>query len=95
MTALATEHQLLLDKYGECTTVTPCTHMDSLHVNDFGLEMVVFFAGMVLAVVAMEVVRRVRARRAANWYKDYLKSLRNLRKDPTSAGGAHDQNNHR
>jgi len=61
--------------------------------------MVVFFAGMVFAAVAIEVARRVarcvRTRRAANWYKDYLKSLRKLRKDPTSAGGAHDQNNHR
>ena len=54
--------------------------MDALHINDFALEMVVFFVGMVLAVVAMEVARRVRARRAANWYKDYLNSLRKLRK---------------
>lgn len=68
--------------------------MDSLHVNDFALEMVVFFAGMVLAAVAMEVARRVRARRAANWYKDYLKSLRNLRKDQISAGGAYDRQKH-
>ena len=90
MTAVATEQQLLWDKYGECTAVTPCPHLDSLHVNDFALEMVVFFAGVVLAFISIEIARRVRARRAANWYKDYLKSLRNLRKDPTSAGGAHE-----
>ena len=90
MTAVATEQQLLLDEYLGCTAVTPCPHLDSLHVNDFALEMVVFFAGVVLAFIGIEIARRVRARRAANWYKDYLKSLRNLRKDPTSAGGAHE-----
>jgi len=74
--------------------MTPCPHMDALHINDFGLEMVVFFAGMVLAAVAMEVARRVRARRAANWYKDYLNSLRKLRKGPISTGGAYDRQKH-
>jgi len=88
LTAIATEQQLLLDEYLGCTAATPCPHMDSLHVNDFALEIVVFFVGVVLATVLMAWRESRKAKR--NTYKEYLMSLRNLRKDPTSAGGAHE-----
>ncbi len=74
-----------MDKF--CTALTPCPQADSLHITDFTLEIVVFFAGVVLATVLMMWRESRKAKR--NTYKEYLMSLRDLRKDPTSAGGAH------
>ena len=74
-----------MDKF--CTALTPCPQSDALHITDFALEIVVFFAGVVLATVLMMWREGRKAKR--NTYKEFLMSLRELRKDPTSAGGAH------
>ena len=74
-----------MDKF--CTALPPCPQSDSLHITDFTLEIVVFFAGVVLATVLMMWREGRKAKR--NTYKEFLMSLRELRKDPTSAGGAH------
>ena len=76
-----------------CTALTPCPHMDSLHINDFQLEIVAFCVGAGLGVLLMSWWLDHRAQRASNPYKDYLESLRNLRMD-RRLGGASDYEKH-
>ncbi len=61
-----------------CTALTPCPHMDSLHINDFRLEIVVFSAGVVLGLLLLTWLQERKAKRSSNPYKNYLVSLRNV-----------------
>ena len=61
-----------------CTALTPCPHMDSLHINDFRLEFVVFCAGVALGLLLLTWLQERRAKRSSNSYGNYLVSLRNI-----------------